>query len=252
MKKFFVLLFLFSVTAEARVFDYKSVSVASMLRGAYGGTNAGTMAYGDSMGTGTYFDTQPNYEYGGEIGFVFVNTGINFVLSFEYLTTQKVSNAVGSQSKGPTKLMTLTNNMYAGVAWLGFELVMRARPHSRILLGLYGGYAMGTVENEVHVTQAGLNLFPAATSSNFEEHGSGGGGAGRITLGWEFLVSGNTTMTLEGGYRYIYFPQLAYTAATDTVLGHYNAGSEMKNNLNQSRPLDLSGAFSGLNFRIYF
>ena len=225
-----------------------------MLRGSLGGINVGAQAYADSLGSGTAFDTQPDSAYSGEFGVVIRSSDrINTVASFEYLTVESVHDAVGSRGLGPVTLMKVDSKMYAGIVWFGWEFVLVPRAHSQILLGLQGGFGQVTLENGVRMTAAGMAHYTqTATSNNFEERGSGAAGAGRVTLGWEFLMSANITMTIEGGYRYFMVPLQNFTAAVDSVNGHYNDGSEMKNNANQSRPLDLSGGFGGLNFRFYF
>jgi hypothetical protein len=246
----FAFLLCLPAVSWGRVFDFKELRVASLLRGSAGPVAIGQQAYGNSSGRSTTFDSKPDYALSGEVGAVFLGEEINLTLSAEYLTPTAEQGIKGTRY-GSTELMSLDSHVYALIGWVGAEFLMRKRPHSRIFWGIYGGYASIDLINVVRLTDNGRDLYPNSGAA-FEERGSGSAFAAKTLLGWEFLILSHVALALEVGYRYLVVSSLTHTTPVETPAGSFSKGAPMRDNDGLFRGLNLSGFTGGLNLRFYF
>ena len=106
---------LWALPTWARVFNLATETKAVYLKGNVGLSNLGEDAYINSSGSSTVFNAQPKYNYGGEVGIVFVGKDAGGNLGVEFFSAQKQS-AISGTNSGGTELMTVDSNITAMIA----------------------------------------------------------------------------------------------------------------------------------------
>lgn len=242
-----LLLFLFVVPAEARVFNLQNETFAPYLRGTAGLSSAGKSPYAHSSGMTTEFNDEIEYNYTGEVGVLLTSKHVGFTLGVEFLTSKKVS-PVGSSS--------------GGVEWMGLDSQIKgtfvkagllfqrpsASPNYRSYVGFNAGFGKLKMQNDYALTADGTTQY---SLTNVEEKATAETFLAEVTLGFEFSFADVSTMVIEGGYRYLKADDWKYDGSGTNFMGTYNDGDPVLNHDGTARQVNMSGWFLGLGLRIY-
>jgi len=239
----FLLLFLFTHPAHARVFDFEQYTVGTYFKGNYGLTGVGKDAYEHSSGTGNFFSDSPTFNWGGEAGLLLA-TGSQFGirLGYELVSPQKQSGISGTDSGG-TQTLTLESSVIGKFPVAHIEMYLSNNSKtSHFILSAGGGY--GTVDMK--------NSYSNAAFPSYTEKGTATTYMLEAATGFEFLFTDNITILADLGYRYV--PKTNFKAQ-NTFTNAYGAvitkGDILRNADGSARQLDIGGAWIGLGFRFY-
>jgi hypothetical protein len=242
-----LLLLLFSIPAQARVFNLQNETFAPYFRGTIGMSSVGQSPYAHSSGALTSFDEDVEYNYTGEAGFLFTTKVVGFTLGIEFLTTEKAS-PTGSSSSG-VEWMSLESKIKGTFLKAGF-IINHSSPSTafRSYTGINAGFGNLKMLNDYELTADGTTQYglteiseKATSETYFAE----------ITMGFEFNVAKASTMIVEGGYRYLKADEWEYSGSGTNFLGAYNDGDQVLNHDGTKRQVNLSNWFLGVGFRIY-
>lgn len=245
------LLILCASSAEARVFDLKSATMAPYFRGTGGTTPLGQDAFIHGSGTGTDIKSKSNYNYSGELGLSLnMSDRLNIRLGAELLSAIPVSNAAGNNSSSGAERFMLNSNITVFNPNVTLEILTMMGKNSRFYNTLGVGYASADLKNSYTMTTTGTSELSGLTS--FDEKATGSSISYTTAVGFETIFADNVTMSLELGYRYLQFSNLSHTGTAKTIAqGDVQKGDTLKNADGTSRRIDLGGAFVGLTFRFY-
>ena len=233
---------------EARTFDFKTEYIAPYVGGTYGLSAVGDMAYGGSSGNGgVTTDQKVSANASGEVGFMIPTSKFNIKFGVEFLAPRTLSGINGSSSSG-TALFTLDSTVYAVIPMINFEYLAHQTPDSHFLIGLGGGMAYVTLENNYTMTTAGTT---ATGVGNTDEKGTGQAPVVQGYLGYETLITDNATLAFDIGYRYAPVSTINSTQNISAPAGTEVSGQPLVNMDGSNRSLNLSGPFVGLSFRFY-
>ncbi len=241
------ILFLFSVPAKARVFDFKGESAAAYLRGTYGTIALGKQAFADSGGASLTFNETSQYGYTGELGFAFTVKAVTLRLGFEVLRPQSF-NGVEAKDAAGTIQYNLNTSVIGGGGIVNLDFLFAQGARSRFYVTLGGAYSKLTIRNEYIFTDAGATTY--ATPS-YTEEGSAYAMSMMAGLGWEAAMADSVTFSLDTGYRSLIATGFKHERQSQTVMGNVAVGDSMRNRDGTDRKLDLSGFWVGAGFRFY-
>lgn len=246
-----MLILLLSWVAEARVFDFKTASLAPYFRGTGGTTPLGQDAFVHGSGADTQIKSKSNYNYSGELGLSLnLNERLNLRLGAELLSALPVSGAKGMSPAG-TERFSLNSNISVFNPNVVLEVLTPvAGTNFRFFNSVGIGYATADLNNSYTMTSTGTAELSGVTS--YDEKATGSSVSYTAACGFETLFADNVTMSLELGYRYMQFQKLAHTGAVKTIAqGNVQKGDTLKNADGTSRRVDLGGIFAGITFRFY-
>lgn len=238
---------LWALPTWARVFNLATETKAVYLKGNVGLSNLGEDAYINSSGSSTVFNAQPKYNYGGEVGIVFVGKDAGGNLGVEFFSAQKQS-AISGTNSGGTELMTVDSNITAMIAKGGLIYNYKTIGNFRLYSGLTLGYALVQMQNDYTLNGVGQGMYGI---SSFNELGKSSAIMGDVTTGMEFPFADTGTMFLELGYRYFTVSNLQNEKAGTGFSGAVTTGTDVTNADGSKRTLDLGGVFTGIGFRFY-
>jgi hypothetical protein len=247
---FFIGLCLFTpLKVGARTFDFKSERFAPYIGGTYGLSQVSDSAYEGSSGNGgVSTDQKVSMNMSGEIGFIFPSERFNFKLGLEFLAPKFLTGVNGTSSSG-TNYFSLDSTLYATVPMATIEFLAFRTSESHMIIGIGGGMAFLTLENNYTMTAAGTTALGVG---NTDEKGTGQAPAGQVYLGYEFLISDTATIAFNVGYRYIQFSQINSSQTLSAPSGSETSGQALVNMDGSNRTVNLSGPFGGLSLRFYF
>ena len=249
MYRWLVPLVLMSGVCHARVFNWTDSNFAPYVRGSAGYMNLDQDAFANSSGEGTTMAGKSNYDYGGEIGFMFgLSPKLHVRLGAEVLDAHPV-NTTGMNSSG-TSLFTLNSSVFVFNPNLTIEYVFKASGNVRFFAELGAGYATIQGTNVYSMTSAGTAAYgvPNYTESMTTTTISGQAGAAM-----EALFTDRVTFILDLGYRYLPVDSLKYSSAVNSIVTPSGAtkGSPVLNEDGSQRRFNLSGPYGGAAFRFY-
>ncbi len=238
-----------SGVAQARVFNFKSETIAAYFRGSISQSRLARSPYDNSSGISTEFVGDEHlYNYSGEIGFL-MNIGefATFRVGGEVIQA-KNSDVIGNNAAG-TKLFDLESDVFVFNTTSTIEWHLYRGASSR--LSLFGGIGLGAVNLDVDYTftAAGLSAF-GLTKDYSEQSGKyiiGGHGG----VQYELLFADTATIAFELGFRHLPVPILENEKDNSTISGAVTTGSQTLNQDGSDRTLDLSGYYFAMAFRFY-
>jgi hypothetical protein len=234
----------FSV-AEARVFNITKESFASYLLFNAGTSSVGKSTYEGEASSGTSYDSDLKYNYGGEFGFLYATPGVNFRFGFEVIKPQAWT---AQASDAGVDQYSVKSDLVGYAPKFGIEFNLRRGDWYRVYgLGSVGA-ANVSLKNSYTFTTTGQSTYPGVDSS-IESKGSATEYYGG--LGVEMHMSDTTTFVAEAGYRSLKFAKLTYTKATTAFDGVHASGDTVKDAGGNNRTLDFSGVLATIGFRFY-
>lgn len=236
-----------SLGAQARVFDFKSEHMATYFRGSYGPSQVGDGAFALSSGTTNTFDRKVQSNYSGEFGILFSLSRFNLRIGAELLSPREISDVVGTSAAG-VEQFSLDTKILALIPHAALEFALLQSNTAKLLVGGGLGAASVSLDNTYKMTAAGT---ASSGLSDFTESSKGLTYMGQIYGAVEFLLSDNVTTVLDVGYRYFYLKKLTYTRDGSSYAGTQVKDNEVVNMDGARRSLDLGGYFVGLGFRFY-
>ncbi len=244
---FLILLFLVSVRAESKIFDFKNPSYGAFVGGTYGPSIAQDSAYGGSGGNGVTYDTKEESNYSAEFGFLASTKKLNFKIYAEYLFPKHLTNITGRS--GSTALYNLDSDVSVLIPSVALEYAIKSTNSWRWLLGGGYGYAMGNMDNKYTFTSAGTSQTGV---SNFEEKSTATSSMYLAYTSFEFQFTDIATMMIGAGYRYLRMNTWSASTGVTGLNGTVASGSTLTNQDGSNRSINLSGPYAGITFRFYF
>lgn len=235
-----------SQVAQARVFNFKTESVASYFRGTYGFSSLKQDPYVNNSGAGTRFDKKFGSNVGGEIGvYVAVASRVGLRLGVEAIQGLPVTAAKGSSSSGVER-WNLNSNVYAVQPVIVGEFVLLSSENIRLLSYLGGGMVWATMENRF----TKLTTSDLATDS-YTETAKTTAFSGMMGVGAEMFFTDTTTFMVDLTYRYLPLTSWKYKNSAAGSSGSFVEGDTVNNSDGSARKMDLSGFSVGMSFRFY-
>lgn len=242
--------FLLIPLSEARVFDFKSQSMGSYIRGTAGISSVGKTPFLDSSGSGTTIEESSPYNLGGEFGFLLTpieQLGIR--LGLEVMRASKITNATGENSVGATRFVLESESfIYNPMATIEIYFHRSAVWRGIVFAGM--GYGNVTIDNVYEMTATGTSELGVSSFSEKMEALAWNANAG---LGYEILLTDNVTISGEVGYRY--FPVNRFKLKSDVASIAQPSGTKGETVINSNgstRTVNFGGAFFGASLRFYF
>lgn len=243
------LIFLFSAgVAEAVVFDMNKAKFGSYLRSTYWNW-ANNNAFSESSGTGVSWSDQYTNLMSYEFGFLYNSRSFTWRFGLEFIQPAALAGVSGKDSVTQAKYYTLDSSVTAYIPKVGLELNLKTWSQSRLWMMYEYGAATLTVQNNYTFTAAGTAKYGIG---NFREAVSSYQSMGSAALGFETLMSDNTTFCIEAGYRFLNFTDLNQSAAVTNFQGAQPAGASAKQNDGTTkRDLGMSMPYAAINLRIW-
>ncbi len=233
--------------AEARIFRFGSESLAGYFAGTGSLSSVGDDAYAKTSGADTVFDKEPGYNYSGEVGLLFNSQNFAVLFGIEFLSPQKMQ--LGGLSSGGTKYMDMTSNIRATILKMGSRIAITSSDTYRSYISGHVGYAMMSLENTYELTAAGQTQY--SLPANLSLEGEANVIMGGIGMGIEFNIADTSTMSLEGGYRYLPVSSWEHKNSGTGFNGAYTKGDNIKTQSGEDLETELSGMYIGIGFQIY-
>lgn len=237
--------------ASARVFNYKETGLAAYIRGTGGLSSVGQEAFIHSSGAQTNsVDGRSNYDYSGELGFMFgFGPDFHLRLGAELIQHRPVSEASGTDTSG-TSLFTLNSSVTVFNPNVSFEYAFKTFGDSRFYFLGGVGLADVTIDNAYTMTSPGTSDYSV---NDFTEKLSGSGISEHLGVGFETLFTDNVTISFDAGYRYLKVNKFKYKSDVKSILvpGGAKAGDQALNDDGSARQLDLGGLLLGVTFKFY-
>ena len=249
MRILFLFIILFSLNTHARVFNINESSIATYFKGSFGNSNIGKDPYEKSSGAQTVFSESVDYNFGGEIGFMFPSKFYSIRIGMEVIAPHSPSGLKGNNASG-TQLMRLDSNVYGIFPVAHLEYYIAKNAFGRVYLSLGGGYGKVTMSNDYTFTTDGDTTYNPLTS--FSERASQYTYLVETAIGYEMAFVQAVTFSIDFGYRYSAARSLKYSDAVTNFNGSQSDGSPVLNSDGKHKSLDLGGVFTGLSFRFYF
>jgi hypothetical protein len=233
--------------AQAIVFNIKDAGFGFYLKGRYSPWTNGQTPFSESSGTNVswngQFDFIPSYEF----GFLASSKRLTWKLGFEFLSLPQ-QNITGSDSTTKAAYYTIASNVSAVNPKIGFEFNLKTWNASRWYLTTEGGISYVDIQNTYAFTTAGTSKYGIA---NFREEVKGQQSFYAAGVGFETLLSDNTTFEFEGGYRVLDYTALTHNLAVTGFQGAVAVGAPANTNTGGPRDLNMSGGYAGVSFRVW-
>ncbi|MCB0362071.1 MAG: hypothetical protein KDD35_05100 [Bdellovibrionales bacterium] len=244
------LIFVFPISAKARVFDFKNEYLASYLRGTAATSRAGRDAFGYSGGIDTLYEDEVAYNFSGEIGFLlrFRNI-VTLRVGMEILQTKPLAEIPGNNAS-QVQRFSLNSNLLVLHPIGTLELDMLPSNESRLFIFAGAGLADATLENEYVMTATGTSelggitdFTEKAVATQLSYHGG---------VGYERLLADTVTFSFELGYRYLPLPKFKLDKNVTTIAqGSASKNDVLLNGDGSRRSIDMSGPYASIGFRFY-
>ncbi|UYL08793.1 hypothetical protein B9G69_017255 [Bdellovibrio sp. SKB1291214] len=231
--------------AEARLFDINKESVAPYFTLMGGPSGVGKSGY-ENEASNITVSGDSKYVYGGEFGAVVSTRPMNLTFGIEFLKPNSVAGFSGVDTGG-TQVYSGDSDILGYAPKVGIELNLHGDNESRSFVSASLGYVSVTLKNSYTLTAAGTAAYPGVATM-IESKGT----ATEITagLGYEGVLSEQTTYVFQFGYRQLRFDNLKYSHDYNTFNGAVSSGDTVKNGAS-NRELNLSGGYLSLGFRFY-
>jgi hypothetical protein len=247
----FLFLLLFSVSAQARVFDINRETMAAYFRVNYGPSTIGKKSFelADPNYANETYDAQTKEAYATEFGFVRTTRYLGIRFGIELIRPPSLSTLNASDSAGNV-YYTLTSDVSVVIPKVGLEFNIKQWKESRLFLNVNFGSGNLTVNNNYYMTPYGTaNL--SGSPVDYTEEGKATATALDGAIGFETLLFDTTTMVFEAGYRQLKFSSITHNRTANTLQGAKAKGDPFDNADGTHRELDFTGYFVGASFRFW-
>ncbi len=237
-----------SLSAHARVFNFKNESIAPYFRGTGGLSAVGSDAFGKAKGAATHLGSEKSaFNYSGEVGVLFhlVET-FSFRLGVEAIQAQQVTDLKGKNAAGD-ELYALESTNFIWHPNAAAEFIHKQDDRFRFFSYLGFGQASLTVENDYKMTTLGENTYVPSYKEKLEDSAF----SYFAGVGFEVLLADTTTFELDLGYRYLKFSKPKHKGPITTIQGDFEKSEAAINDDGSNRDLDFSGFYIGTSFRFY-
>lgn len=241
-----MLMFVASAT-QARVFNINKDSVAPYFMFSGGGSQIATSALDGEGNSGVTFTGGVNYNYTGEFGFLYSRSGASLRFGFEVLKPTLLESMA---KDGTTDLYSASSELLGYAPKITLEVNLHKTGADRSFISVGVGSASVTMKNAYTLTSAGQTAYAGVTDHSTESKASSTLAA--ASLGYEGLLTDNTTILVEFGYRQLKFDNFKYSKDVTTFSGAKVSGDKVLANAGADRTIDFSGGFISLGFRFYF
>lgn len=242
-----LILFVFSCTSFARVFNLHSQTSATYVKGNYGSTNLQQDTYTQRSGANTLIGGEMDFSWGGEIGFMSIQGPVGFRLGLSVINPQKITTK-GNNSSG-TELMTLSSEVYGIYPVAHVDYYFFPGKISRAIFSFGGGYGKVLMKNDYTLTTAGTTAYGI---NSFKETAETYTYMLETSIAYELEIANSLSIAFDIGYRYSKADSLEYKNDVTNFSGNQSSGDVVKYADGQDVSLDLSGFYSGLTLRFYF
>lgn len=243
------ILVLISISAKARVFDFKDESISVFFGGSAGYSDLYQGAFKNSSGSQTTsFSEGVTYNQSFELGASLKIRTVTFKFGAEILQTNSLTDVSGKNASG-TELMKLDSKVFVFNPNMVVEVDLMQGPQSRSFIGLGIGLAEVDVDNTYELTTDGSTTYSPVT--NYKDETGGSAISYSIHFGQEMHFTDNVTFLYNFGYRVMSFDSLEYDTAVTSFQGATTKGATAKFNDGTDRTLDMSSLFLGIAFRFY-
>lgn len=246
MKWLTLLLFLLPSAANAKRFDLQTLNVAPYLKGDIGTSSANQNVFYKSSGAAE-FQEKVRFQYGGEIGVLLTSKKAGLRLGVLILSPQKM-DAIEGKDAGGTPLFNLTSTVLGVFPIAHFEMSPHVDSSKRVFISIGGGIGSITFLNDYKFTAAGTSTYSMV---DFVEEGKANATLIDAGAGFEFLLTDNVTMLMNGGYRHMAVGDYKHMRDATTFQGGVAKGDTVKNYDDSKRQLNLSSTYIGLGLRFY-
>lgn len=239
----------FPFEVHSRIFNYKDASTAAYVRATGGYSSLTQDPFANSSGAGTTIEGTTQYNYSGEVGFMFgLSANLHLRLGAELMQENPVVGD-GLNSAGVSRF-SLNSSVFIFNPDVAIEYVYSLHGNIRFFAELGAGYANVTVVNDYKMTPTGTSAFGVSDYKETMETNTLSGIAG---IGLETVFTDNVTLLADFGYRYLPVNSLKYKADVKTVASPSGVrkGDPVLNADGSKRNLDLGGLFGGLALRFY-
>lgn len=244
----FLFFLLFSASlAEARVFNINKDNVAPYFLVTGGSSQIATSALDDEGNAGVTYAGGVNYNYSGEFGFLYSRSGASLRFGFEILKPTLLETTA---SNGTSDLYTVQSELLGYVPKLTVEVNLHSGNSYRSFISMSAGSASLTMKNTYVLTAAGQTAYAGVPDHTTESKATSTLLA--ASLGYEGLMTDNTTLIVEFGYRQLKFDNFVYSKDVTTFSGAKVSGDKVLTNTGADRAVDFIGGFLSLGFRFYF
>lgn len=232
-------------TAEARVFDINKESVAPYFTLTGGPSAVGKSGY-ENEASNVTTSGDSKYTYGGEFGVVVSTKPMNLTFGLEFLKPGAVAGFSGVDTGG-TQVYSGDSDILGYGPKVGIEFNLHGDVESRSFISAGLGYTMVTLKNSYTLTAAGTSTYPGVATMI---ESKGAATELSLGLGYEGVLSEQTTYVFQFGYRQLRIDNLKYSSDYNTFNGAVSGGDTVKNGAS-NRELNLSGGYLSLGFRFH-
>lgn len=252
MKKIVLFIFvLFSQMAFAKIFNMGKSSFGSYLRSTYSPWGNSQTPFSQSSGTGVSWNNGYTNMMSYEFGMLYNTATLTWRFGVEIFSPANLTGVTGKDSATNTTTYYTMDNTFSIVnPKIGIEVNLKTWPQSRLWMYFDYGLANLTLSNTFQFTAAGTAQFPTP-GANFREEIKGNAGNYSAGMGFESLLSDNTTWCFELGYRMMQFSGLSHNVAANTFQGVVSSGGAANTNSGNGRDLSLSAVYAAFLLRIW-
>lgn len=249
LKGLVFILIVYSLPAQARVFNFGDESLAVFFGGSVGYSDIYQNAFKNTSGSNTTsFSDGVTYNQSIELGASLKIQKVTFKFGAEVLQTNTLRDVSGKDSTGD-ELMELDSKVFIFNPNMVVEFDLLQESDTRSFIGVGFGLASVSVDNTYRLTTAGQTEYPSV--SNYTDETDGTTTSYSIHFGQEKHFTDNVTFHYNLGYRFMTFDSLKYGAAADAFQGTVAKDDVAKFNDGTDRTIDMSSLFVGIAFRFY-
>lgn len=248
MKLLFLIGFLITNTAQARIFDINRETVAAYFRTNWGPSLVKKTAFEKASSSTETIDGEAKDNFAGEFGFVYASRYLGLKFGIEVIRPPSLKGMTATNASG-TDIYTLTSDVSVVIPKVGLEFILRQWKVSRLFFAANFGSGNLTVNNAYYFTADQSAAMGGITE--YTEEGKATATAIDGGIGFETLLFDTTTMVLDAGYRSLKFTGLTHNRSATTIQGAKVKGDPFLNADGTARDIDLTGYYVGLAFRFW-
>jgi hypothetical protein len=237
-------------SAQARVFNVNSESLAAYVSGTWSPTfdNTLTSESNTNSSTSVSINARHPYNLSGEFGFIYAQPRVNLRFGLEVIHPFDIKDEIGKDSNGG-ELYSLTSETSVLIPKVAIEVTAKRFSTTRLLVTGGVGYGYLIARNSYTFTPTGTAKYGGIP--DFYEDLRGYAMMYEGSVGLEGLLSDMTTYVLQAGYRSLNFTEVKHNREVVTFQGPVNPGDVAQNKNGQNRTLDLSNFYLGIQLRFW-
>jgi hypothetical protein len=243
-----LIVFIYASSSNAIVFDMSKAKFGSYLRSTYWNWGSKT-PFSQSSGTSVSWSDDYTNLWSYEFGFLYNSGTFTWRFGLEFIQPPQLSSVSGKDSVSQTAYYSMDSSMNAYMPKIGLEMNLNTWKESRLWMMLEYGAATLTVQNHYSFTAAGTTKYGI---SDFTEVVSDYESMTAASLGFETLMTDNTTFSIETGYRFLKFNNMSQSSAVTNFQGAQPVGAPaLQNDGVTKRDIAMSSPYVAINLRIW-